>query len=313
MAAISVIIPVFNRASWIEQTLKHIFDQTEPVDEVIICNDGSCDDLESALSQYRPRVKLINIENSGAAIARKVAIEHARGEWIALCDSDDHWLPDHIARFKKAEKKYPEMTFYFANFISSDHPDKTKLDGAPAGWLESISSNSENHDSSYILCNSQFYEALLNFQPCFPSASIFNRELYESIGGIDAQVSRWKSEDAHLTRRLAVYGTTIISKSPGVIVNKHSENFSSDHIENFKGRIDVLEKLLLDNDIPNSHVQSTKKAINEAKTNLFRMFFWDKKYSEAATAYRAAPADNLSFKDRIRFLISSSLSFFIKN
>lgn len=98
---ISVVIPVYNRAKWIGRTLEHVFNQSVLVDEIVICDDGSTDDLESALKPFEDIIKLVRIENSGPAIARKIAIDNSTGYWVALCDSDDFWEPDHIKTFVK--------------------------------------------------------------------------------------------------------------------------------------------------------------------------------------------------------------------
>jgi glycosyltransferase involved in cell wall biosynthesis len=104
---ISVVIPVYNRAEWIGQTLDRIFNQKHDVFEVVICDDGSTDALAEALHPYGTKIKLITIANSGPGIARKTAINHTSGNWVALCDSDDFWHEDHIQNFVDALTAYP--------------------------------------------------------------------------------------------------------------------------------------------------------------------------------------------------------------
>lgn len=304
MDKISAIIPVYNRASWISVTLDCILSQSVSVDEIIICDDGSDDDLELALKPFGNRIKIIRIENSGPAIARKTAIEYSTGDWIALCDSDDFWYPDHIASFKKALNAHPYMTLYFTNFDQSNDKHATKFDYAPMGWLSSLTGRSTDESSNFIYCNDNLYSALLEFQCCFPSTCLFSRDLYDCAGGINPQVSRWQAEDAHLTRRLAAYGNTVIYKNTSVMINKHGENFSNNVVGNFEGRIRILEKLLSDDDLPERYRSCTSKEVVKSRLKLFRLYYWHGQRMAAIQTFKNIDRGHVNFKDYVRFFIS---------
>jgi glycosyltransferase involved in cell wall biosynthesis len=92
----SVVLPVYNRAASIAPAIESVLDQTRPADEVLIIDDGSTDDIESALAPYKDRVRLIRQSNAGVAAARNAAVAAASGEWLAFQDSDDLWLPTHL-------------------------------------------------------------------------------------------------------------------------------------------------------------------------------------------------------------------------
>jgi len=303
---ISVVIPVYNRADWIGKTLDHIFAQQEAIDEVILCDDGSSDELYSAVEPYRSKVKIIRIENSGPGAARKVAIENSSSEWIALCDSDDFWFTNHIKNFRIACNKFPAMNFYFSNFKLSDDAENSKFSNSPTDWFNFIA---RNHNSTeYVECGENLYKGLLEFQCCFPSTCIFRRELYDLVGGIDSSISRWPSEDAHLTRRLAAYGSAVICKAETVLINKHDSNFSKNHLFNFEGRIKILTKLVSDRALPPVNVEQTKEEIEKSRLNLFRLYFWNKNYRKAATFFRRELRWQGSGKDYLRFFASLVLS-----
>ncbi|WP_179959369.1 glycosyltransferase family 2 protein [Marinobacter changyiensis] len=299
-----MIIPIFNRSKWIGSTLDHILGQSSKVDEIILCDDGSEDDLPNALQPYGQLVKVIRIENSGPAVARKTAIEHSKGDWIALCDSDDFWYPEHIQRFRFARSEFPSSNFYFANFHMSNEPDRTKFDAAPEGWFESLTSSSESFEQ-LIHTDAGLYSALLNFQCCFQSACVFSRELYEAIGGITPEVSRWQAEDAHLTRRLAAYGDSVIDRMPGVIINKHDDNFSGNILGNFEGRIRILEKLLFDEALPATLQMQTRKEVKSSRLTLFRQYYWHGEYDKARHLFKEVRSEPLSAKDYLRFMRAS--------
>jgi glycosyltransferase involved in cell wall biosynthesis len=94
---VSVITPVFNCCRFIEQTIDSVRAQTHADWEMICVDDCSSDgsgELVQSLIDKDCRIRLIRLEeNSGAAVARNVAIEAARGRYIAFLDSDDIWLP----------------------------------------------------------------------------------------------------------------------------------------------------------------------------------------------------------------------------
>jgi glycosyltransferase involved in cell wall biosynthesis len=96
---VSVIIPAYNTAPFIAETLNSVFGQTFRDFEVIVINDGSPDtaQLEVALRPYRTRIRYIQQENRGLAGARNAGVRLARGELLAFVDSDDVWMPDYLS------------------------------------------------------------------------------------------------------------------------------------------------------------------------------------------------------------------------
>ena len=95
---VSVIVPSYNSATYIEETLDSVFAQTYRDYEVIVVNDGSPDtpQLERVLARYQDRIAYVKQENQGPAGARNTGIRHARGEFLAFLDSDDIWLPEFL-------------------------------------------------------------------------------------------------------------------------------------------------------------------------------------------------------------------------
>jgi len=98
MPTISVVIPAYNSAPFIGETLDSVFDQSFTDFEVIVVNDGSPDtvELERVLEPYMSRICYIKQKNLGAAAARNEGLRAAKGELIAFLDSDDLWLPEYL-------------------------------------------------------------------------------------------------------------------------------------------------------------------------------------------------------------------------
>src|SRR5690242_14976762 len=92
--SVSVIIPTYNRARFVGEAVASALAQTLPPLEVIVVDDGSTDDTADVVARLNdPRVVYLRQENAGPATARNTGVEAARGDLIALLDSDDRWLP----------------------------------------------------------------------------------------------------------------------------------------------------------------------------------------------------------------------------
>lgn len=96
---LSVIIPTYNRAEFIEAAIDSVLKQKSPVAyEVIVVDDGSTDDTEKLLKKYGDRIRYFKIAHSGKpAVPRNFGLSQARGELIAFQDSDDLWVEDKLA------------------------------------------------------------------------------------------------------------------------------------------------------------------------------------------------------------------------
>jgi glycosyltransferase involved in cell wall biosynthesis len=96
---ISVVVPIYNGANWILETLASIFAQTHSQFELILVDDASTDELASVLASVSDtRLRLLRLDkNGGVANARNAGVRAAGGEYIAFCDADDICLPNRFA------------------------------------------------------------------------------------------------------------------------------------------------------------------------------------------------------------------------
>ncbi|MFZ1135533.1 MAG: glycosyltransferase [Candidatus Korobacteraceae bacterium] len=95
---VSIIIPCYNTSAFVADTLKSVFAQTYKDYEAVVVNDGSPDtpQLEQAIAPWRDRIVYVHTDNCGLAGARNNGIRVARGELLALLDSDDLWEPNYL-------------------------------------------------------------------------------------------------------------------------------------------------------------------------------------------------------------------------
>lgn len=116
---VSVIMPCYNSANYIEETLKSVITQTYSNWECVIIDDCSTDNSVEIIQSFADideRICLyVNESNKGAAYSRNRALSIAKGKWIAFLDSDDLWMPDklekQIAFMQKNEYVYSYTTY----------------------------------------------------------------------------------------------------------------------------------------------------------------------------------------------------------
>ena len=115
---VSIIIPAFNAAEYIGETLDSVFAQTFTDYEVIVINDGSPDTevLENELKRYPSKLRYLKQENKGAAAARNTGLRAATGELVAFLDADDTWLPAFLEKQLELLKR-SEADFVYADAL----------------------------------------------------------------------------------------------------------------------------------------------------------------------------------------------------
>ena len=104
MKSISIIVPAYNCAGYIEKCIDSLLMQKGAELEIIVVNDGSKDNLEEVLEKYQGKIRLITTENGGAASARNVGLENAGGDFVMFVDSDDYLHPDCIENIIKSQQ-----------------------------------------------------------------------------------------------------------------------------------------------------------------------------------------------------------------
>ena len=92
MIKISIILPIYNVAPYLDETFQSLLNQSLQEIEIIAVNDGSTDESEDIIRKYAQedsRITYYNQENQGQSAARNLALQHATGEYIYMMDSDD--------------------------------------------------------------------------------------------------------------------------------------------------------------------------------------------------------------------------------
>lgn len=105
---VSTIIPTYNRAATVSETIDSVLKQTYPNIEIIVIDDGSSDNTQDVLRKYGTQIRNIHQPNAGQMAARNRGIREAHGEIITFLDSDDLWLPQCVERHVQILRKAPD-------------------------------------------------------------------------------------------------------------------------------------------------------------------------------------------------------------
>ncbi|MFX1573980.1 MAG: glycosyltransferase family 2 protein [Promethearchaeota archaeon] len=116
---VSVIIPTYNRSSFIKETINSVINQTYQNFEILIIDDGSTDNTKDIVLSFNDqRIQYIYQEHSGfPAVVRNTGMKIAKGEYIAFLDSDDLWFPQKLEKQIKLFEKYPSKLLISTNGI----------------------------------------------------------------------------------------------------------------------------------------------------------------------------------------------------
>jgi glycosyltransferase involved in cell wall biosynthesis len=232
---VAAIIPVYNGSRFLDACLKSVLQQTRPLDEIIVIDDGSTDDSRDAILSYcarNPSIRLFSKANGGQSSARNFGIRQSKSDLIALLDQDDVWYPDHIQRLIEP-------------FLSGDADnlgwtysdvDKADLDGTITyrSFLQRFP-KIPHPKVSLDACLRQ--EMLI-----LPSAALISRNAFDSVGGFDEALKGYEDDDLFLRIFVAGYKNIYIDAP----LSQWRENFSSTSFspKMRKSRLNYFHKLL---------------------------------------------------------------------
>ncbi|MDY6804020.1 MAG: glycosyltransferase [Cyanobacteriota bacterium] len=219
---VSVIIPIYNGDRYIAEAIESVLNQTYTNYEIIVIDDGSTDKTRQVLEPYFDVIRYIYQENRGLSATRNRGIEIATGEFIALLDCDDIFLPYKLAEEIAIFQQQPSLALVQSGWCLIDENGK---------YIEDVEfwRKSPNLD----------LEDWLLWQATLPSGMIFRRRWLLKIGGFNDKLR--KMEDLDIVLRLALAGgRSAWLKKPAVCYRQHTTNLSQDR----PGYTRALEELL---------------------------------------------------------------------
>lgn len=164
---ISVIIPLYNKAQEIGDTVRSALAQTLPPLEIVVVDDGSTDGgAEIVRGIASPLIRVFSQPNGGVCAARNRAIAESSGEYIALLDADDRWEPGYLEEIARMIADYPGCGIYSTAFNILSHDGRFP---APTPSERGVVGN--------------FFRDSAHRYISIPSASVVPRAVFEEVGG----------------------------------------------------------------------------------------------------------------------------------
>lgn len=268
---VSVIMPTYNRAHLVKATIDSVLGQTYRDLELIIIDDGSDDGTEEIIRSYTDqRIIYVKREHSGyIGRLRNAGLNLASGEYIALLDSDDQWIPNKLEQQLRLMSLYPGAGFCISDVKITSQGELIKEHSYPvAGGIE---------------ITNIFRRLAENHFWVYPSTKLFKRSCLEKTGLFHENI---RSSDFNFTFRLAYYFDAVVQYAPLVTRLVHPSNRSTlFSIQNYSDYVTTFEFMFRNNMI-------NKEDLDYAKWNAhFRrgLLYQDNGQSTAARrSYRAA-------------------------
>lgn len=239
--SLSVVIPTYNRAALLCDTLSAVLAQDCPADEVIVVDDGSTDNTAEVVAKFG--VRFLRQANAGDLVARNTGLAAASTELVAFCDSDDLWHPGFLAAMQSLWQAEPRLLAGFGNFRiirEGTWLPQGKFSSAPPGFWDGL----REVGLGLAVFDTPVVDRLIRFQPCFPSALVVDLEHMRDIGGWDESVGRTVGTDFATMLRLAEHAPLGVVQAPLVGIRKHVGNYSADVQSMNLGDALILEHVL---------------------------------------------------------------------
>ncbi len=178
MSVVSVIIPCYKQAHFLDEAIASVREQAYPDSEVIVVDDGSPDHTSEVVRRY-PQVQYIVQANQGLAASRNRGIEASKGEYLVFLDADDHLLPNHFSAGLRAFQRKPEAALVCGRY---------RLFG-------SIARDARHNCDAFP----DHYGSLLQWNFIGPPiAAMFKREVVSRLGGFHREVPGCEDYDLYL-------------------------------------------------------------------------------------------------------------------
>lgn len=305
---VAAVVPTFNRADILGETLAAILNQTHLPAEVVVVDDGSpTDATEQLVAAFGPPVRYVRVPNGGPSAARNAGVAASTAEWVAFCDDDDLWTPDYLTRAAALVAAAPDVQSVFADLKyvrDGVWDEQTKFADAPAcywdGTFAAVGSDRVYRES--------FYRRVFRFNPVYPSSTILRRSTFDALGGYTAALSRLGPEDWEFTLRLMDRPPVGVLFAPLVGIRKHTGNRSGGKAFMNDGGLTILRHIL------QHHPQAAGDFRPEVEAKLAEetaaavdLAFAARRMDRVRELYAELPPQHRNLKRRVKRLLAAIL------
>jgi len=240
---VSVIIPTFDRAWVLKTAIDSVLSQIYTPIEIIVINDGSTDNTLDLLAGYGNKIQVLNQENRGVSAARNMGIQHSKGQYIALLDSDDVWTPDKISCQIDFFDQHPEALICQTEEI----------------WIRK--GRRVNPKVKHKKPSGMIFEPSLHLCLVSPSAVMIHKNLFALKGEFDETFPVCEDYDLWL-RISADYPIFLIDKPCTIKHGGHEDQLSAHHSQD-KYRIASIANLIESKSLSREQEQMAARVLEE--------------------------------------------------
>jgi len=299
----SVIIPTYNRASFVTKAVDSVLRQTFTDYEIIVVDDGSTDTTTQALEQYGRAITIIHQVNSGASAARNAGIRKATGSWIAFLDSDDEWKENYLASQSEQIRCNPNVIAFITNAINIDDDG-----GRSHTHFENIILKRFGM-ATFVRIKRPFRTIMLSHW--FLQSTVVRRDVLLRAGLFDTTLTFFGDRDVHA--RLALEGEFGFNKEALVEIYRRTEPIRTNYftISSRRGSMQglkccekVFENLRRDRRLRPMERLTLAKVRSANQRELGNLLLAQADARQARVAYKQALTTYPSLRSLIKYLVS---------
>ncbi len=186
---ISVIVPVYQGAAYVAVAIDSILAQTVKPHEIFVVDDGSTDDLASALAPYGGQITMLHQSHKGVGAACNLGLHSATGDFVIQCDADDVCLPELIEALGDLSSAYPELDILARG--SQDQINGVVVPHTPSrrAWLQASKGTFTSESAQRLAMMGEGF---------LTAHSAFRRERMVRLGGFDEDLNGREDYDSYV-------------------------------------------------------------------------------------------------------------------
>jgi glycosyltransferase involved in cell wall biosynthesis len=256
---VSVIIPAYNRANIVRETVDSVLCQTYADFEVIVVDDGSTDNTREVMATYvDPRVRYFYKTNGGLSSARNFGLSEATGEYIAFLDSDDVWRPWKLSAQVEIFRRHADVGMIWSD-MSSFADDGTILEerhirnyysvyravdlGAMMRRVGTVADLGVDAPTDIATCPyhiGDIFDAMFIGNLVHPPTAIVRRSRLQGSGPFQPEITGAGAEDYHFYFRIAELGPVSFLDAPSILYRVHPAQMSNHGLREARGNLNVV-------------------------------------------------------------------------
>lgn len=257
---VSVIVPCYNRADIVGETIESVLAQSYQLLEIIIVDDGSTDDTREVVTRYSdPRIRYFYKTNGGLSSARNAGLDEARGEFIAFLDSDDVWHPwklsaqiEIFSRYGSVGLVWSDMSTFevvgrviaerhLREYYSAYSVVQLEARHSAAGCLSDLVDGTPPSIAACPFYVFDVFHEMFSGNLVHPSTAVVRRQRLRESGPFEVEVTGHGAEDYHFYFRICALGPVAFLDAPTTLYRVHASQLSTcNRLHEARGNLKVV-------------------------------------------------------------------------